>query len=799
LVAATKKKRACYIEPLNNREPPMKRDRARQAIIGGQTGAKHMWKLDTGGLFAFANRSLHLIDFSYVVTKPLLLLKAVQYVSRYLITKENLPYEALLSINSSCNLNCRHCFARVFKTQPESKLDHEELTTEELVAAIKEYIDMGIFAFSFQGGEVLLRPDLEQVIKACEPHRSYVTVITNGVLFDEEWARKLKSWGVDLIAVSIDSLDAEEHDQFRNRKGVFEKATNAARIAKRNGLSVIVFTTVTHQNLHSEGIKKTHEYCMENGFLQQLFIGIPIGKWANQTDILVDADDHAYMDRLARKSGHKIRRDLTPHQGRSGCPAVKEGFYMTSYGDILPCPFIHISIGNIRDYSIKDILNRALTIDELREYNPDCLIGEDKHFIEKYGKLTYVATHSPLDGEKVFAYKELPKRTVALAGDGSSTKRYQEVFLEANRGNPDLEKDFKLHYHSVCVGCDTPTPTHPIACVREHEYQNTTSLQFPIYQCPQCRLVYLNPRPDVSELKSIYPPDYYSYQLSMKETLNGGKRSFVQSLYFKMGLNTRKPRILPYLKQPPGRPLRVLDIGCGTGVELDNLKPIFMPGTETYGVEIDQNALRKAEKNGHKGFLGRFEEVELPENYFDLIMSFHVIEHVERPDLFLQKVIKLLTPDGIALIETPNTDGLDYQLLKDRHWGGYHAPRHWQIFNIDTFKHMAKQAEANIVAHGSYHSSVFWNWSCHSLSVDLMPRKIADKLFPPVKIFYGGAQAFAILGFFSIVERTLTKLFGRSNCMWVVFNKKKQPVAQGRGLCALPVRDRPRASQFAAE
>jgi MoaA/NifB/PqqE/SkfB family radical SAM enzyme/2-polyprenyl-3-methyl-5-hydroxy-6-metoxy-1,4-benzoquinol methylase len=729
-----------------------------------------MTKINTDIAYAFINRSLHLFNSDQITQKPLLLYNTAKYVARYLVTKENLPWEAHLSINTNCNLSCEHCFARAFRASAEQKSNRKELSTEEIIAAIEEYIEHGIFSFTFQGGEVLLRPDLERIIKACKPYRSYITVITNGVLFSDEWAKKFKAWGVDMIAVSIDSMEPGLHDQFRKKEGVFDKAVNATQIAKRNGLSVNVFTTVTKQNLYSDGIKKIHEYCHENGFMNQLFIGIPIGQWANKTEILIDEKDHVYLEELTRKYDHKVRRDITPHLMRSGCPAVKEGFYMTSCGEVLPCPFIHIALGDIRQSSIKDILARASTVDELREQSAYCLIGENKDFIKKYGEKTYTATYSPLDGKEVFGYGGIPKRSVPLAGDGSS-KWAREHFLEVNRDNPDKDKDFKLYYHTECMVCHTPVPTRPIAHVREHEYKNTTSLVFPVYRCPKCELVYLNPRPDVSELKTIYPPDYYSYHLSMDNEKNTAVESLVKSVWYKMARQSRQQRIVPHLESPQGRPLRILDIGCGTGAELENIKMFLPSDTETYGVEIDPDTVKTAENRGHKVYAGRFEDVEIPENYFDLIVSFHVIEHVERPDLFLRKCMNALTDKGIALIETPNTDSLDYQVLQEKHWGGYHAPRHWQLFNIETFKTMAKEINANIVDYGPYNTAVFWNWSCHSLSSDMMPGKVADALFPPISIFYGGLQPFVILGFFSVFERSLMKLFKRANCLWVVFNK----------------------------
>lgn len=330
---------------------------------------------------------------------------------------------------------------------------------------------------------------------------------------------------------------------------------------------------------------------------------------------------------------------------------------------------------------------------------------------------------------------------------------------------------FSLSYDSQCLVCGAAAPGQPVGWVREHEYRTTTSLTFPVVRCPDCRLVYLYPRPDIAELATIYPPDYYSYHLSMNAPDRTGKRSFVQSLFYRQQRKTLAAKVLPFLKvHAHGRPLRILDVGCGIGSQLDSLKEM-LPNSHTFGVEINELAVEKARARGHHVARGRFEEVELPEASFDLIISVHVIEHVARPDLFLHKCRQLLTEDGIILIETPNTDCLDFKLLKNKHWGGYHAPRHWYLFEAETFQHLAKRLNLKILQARSYTSSVFWNWTCHSLMTSVVGRKVADALFPPVTIFYGGIQSFMLLGFFAVLERTLLLLTGKASALWIIFSK----------------------------
>jgi 2-polyprenyl-3-methyl-5-hydroxy-6-metoxy-1,4-benzoquinol methylase len=337
-----------------------------------------------------------------------------------------------------------------------------------------------------------------------------------------------------------------------------------------------------------------------------------------------------------------------------------------------------------------------------------------------------------------------------------------------------IERALNLHFDDNCIICGAHAPGEQIGGVVEHEYTTTTSMTFPIMRCPNCRLVYLYPRPDVSELDTIYPSEYYSYHLSLNAADKAtGKKSFVQSLFYKMTAEGLRAKIVPNLKNVPlNRPLRVLDIGCGVGAQLDLMKDI-LGNCDCFGVEIGEIAVNQARERGHHVYHGRFEEVDLPIGYFDVIISIHVIEHVDRPDLFLKKAAELLTDDGIILIETPNTDCVDFKLFKSKHWGGYHAPRHWYLFETSTFRNLAKRLNLDIVNSAPYTSSVFWNWTCHSLILSIAGRKLADRLFPPVTIFYGGLQSFLILSLFAVFERALLALTGKASALWIVFAKSK--------------------------
>jgi len=351
----------------------------------------------------FIQRVFYLVKDGMFIRKPVLMLRALRAVLIHIFTNKDVFWDVNFSITPKCNLSCDHCFADSFYCEESKKVKGELLSTDEIIGVINEALKMGVFNFDFQGGEVFFHKDLDKIINACRPYKSMITIVTNGIMLTDKKAKELKKIGVDQINISIDSGIPEEHDKFRKQKGAFNKAIRAIDNSLRNGLKVTVNTTITKESVYSEGFKKLSEICLQKNVVHYILIGIPVGSWSGKKDVLIGQEERDYLVELNNKYNNMIRRDVDSRLFRTGCPALKEGVYITAFGDVLPCPFTHISLGNLRKYSLKDIVKRGLTFKPLKEHNPLCLIGEDKEFIKKYGYKTYNAKIRPLDGEEIFS------------------------------------------------------------------------------------------------------------------------------------------------------------------------------------------------------------------------------------------------------------------------------------------------------------------------------------------------------------------------------------------------------------
>lgn len=96
----------------------------------------------------------------------------------------------------------------------------------------------------------------------------------------------------------------------------------------------------------------------------------------------------------------------------------------------------------------------------------------------------------------------------------------------------------------------------------------------------------------------------------------------------------------------PGRPPRILDLGCGTGETLEMFEKVF-PSCTWYGVDIeDSPEVRSRTKT--EGNFATFDGVTLPydDDYFDLIYCRQVFEHVRHPDELAKQIARVLKSDG---------------------------------------------------------------------------------------------------------------------------------------------------------
>lgn len=244
-------------------------------------------------------------------------------------------------------------------------------------------------------------------------------------------------------------------------------------------------------------------------------------------------------------------------------------------------------------------------------------------------------------------------------------------------------------------------------------------------KCDRCTHLWLHPRPAISALPVIYPKTYYAY--------NYEKQINSLAVRGKELLDGMKMRtILRHLSRPPGS---YLDVGCGDGRFLRAMERKGVPRNRNYGLELDENVVKPLQKQGFAVWCERVEDCEtIPKASVDLITMFHVIEHVDQPTAVIRKLADWLSPGGIVALETPNVDSLDARLFKNRYWGGYHFPRHWNLFSPPTLTRLLGDAGLTVVATLYQTGHSFWMYSLHHrLRYGRRPKRSLARLFNPFR------------------------------------------------------------------
>jgi SAM-dependent methyltransferase len=251
--------------------------------------------------------------------------------------------------------------------------------------------------------------------------------------------------------------------------------------------------------------------------------------------------------------------------------------------------------------------------------------------------------------------------------------------------------------------CASPGPARCLACASSRadpwatavdvEYR-TSEDRFAFHHCRDCGALFIDPVPR-DRLREIYPANYYSFAAADRSLVHRAKRVLDAQLF--RGL----------LRRLPGERLSALDVGGGSGEELSTLRAVDRRVTRTVVVDPAEGAAAAARQRGHEYVQRRIEDFTSAEP-FDLVLMLNIIEHVEAPLAVLERVKRLLSPDGILVVKTPNHDSLDARLFRHANWGGYHCPRHWVLFTRESFVGLASRAGLGLREFAYTQGAPFW-------------------------------------------------------------------------------------------
>lgn len=238
----------------------------------------------------------------------------------------------------------------------------------------------------------------------------------------------------------------------------------------------------------------------------------------------------------------------------------------------------------------------------------------------------------------------------------------------------------------------------PLGCKEEdvpiltgHDRIHKLPGEFNIVKCNTCGLMRTNPRPTPNSIGNFYPDNYGPY-LGTKvanDEINSCSKNKPPSKP-RQFLSRFKDKVFKFNTQrlPEIGPARMLEIGCASGQFLHEMAS---KGWKVQGVELSATAAAAAVKLGYQVHTGPLETAPQPENAFDLIVGWMVIEHLHEPIAGLKKLREWSKNEGWLVLSVPNSGSIEFQIFKDR-WYALHLPNHLFHFTPETLRNVLDES-----------------------------------------------------------------------------------------------------------
>lgn len=220
------------------------------------------------------------------------------------------------------------------------------------------------------------------------------------------------------------------------------------------------------------------------------------------------------------------------------------------------------------------------------------------------------------------------------------------------------------------VSCPLGCPKSDEVVLTGRDLLHNLPGEFTVVKCRTCGLMRTTPRPTLETIGFYYPDDYGPY---LGTQVRQAKPSSIKKLLKRVfNLNTQR---LPSLA--PGR---MLEVGCASGAFLHQMAS---QGWQVQGIEFSEKAAQAAAQLGYRVHAGPLETAPPPDEAFDLMVGWMVLEHLHDPIGGLQKLREWAKPGAWLVLSVPNSASLEFRLFKEK-WYALQVPTHLHHFTPET-------------------------------------------------------------------------------------------------------------------
>lgn len=299
---------------------------------------------------------------------------------------EDLYYPMIVSweLTNACNLRCLYCFNN------SGIASSDELKKQEIVEGLRELYSAGVFRVEFTGGEPMMRPDFDEIIKEAHDMDFIISIASNGTLINRNRAAAIKRAEAAYVQISLDGLNGT-NDFHKGVSGAFDRAVEGIKCLKEQDIPVHTRITVTKKNCSEiEGLINFAQGLGVDEFnVMRMW---PSGRGLNERDIILGADETVKLNKEMLRlqevydKGINIKFDHCSSFERDSFKAYKEkdqiicqcgktSCVIKPNGIVSPCEILTMSAGNLREQKFEDIWKNSKVMEEFRSFNVDNLKG----------------------------------------------------------------------------------------------------------------------------------------------------------------------------------------------------------------------------------------------------------------------------------------------------------------------------------------------------------------------------------------------------------------------------------------
>jgi cytosylglucuronate decarboxylase len=245
----------------------------------------------------------------------------------------------------ACNADCFMCGFALSR-------DSYRLSPGELTGILGQAVKKGVQYVRFTGGEPLMHREILELIRVSTTAGARVSLITNGYSLSA-MAASLAQAGLDQVIVSIDAAEAEQHDYYRNTKGLFDRAWAGMADARRHGIRLRVNTVVGPHNYR--GMPDLGRHLKEAGVGQWELSALKLSSdivYDDPADVIATGDRVFAGDGLvpmgkrwygdtAEEQQRYFVQGIPPRPSSSVCRVTEDVMYLDAKeGQLFPCSLL---------------------------------------------------------------------------------------------------------------------------------------------------------------------------------------------------------------------------------------------------------------------------------------------------------------------------------------------------------------------------------------------------------------------------------------------------------------------------